>query len=88
MIELDKFGYDLIDVQDGLKCWRLGFIFCGKHHLLLTRMQVSDIGLMGPLFTIVTVKVESVPDFYTWANGKKLAKSLVESLSLLYFLAS
>ena len=49
---------------------------------------MSDIGLMGPLFTIVTVKVESVPDFYTWANGKKLAKSLVESLSLLYFLAS
>ena len=51
-------------------------LFCGKHHLLLTRIQVSGLGPMGPLVTIVlTVKVEQVPDFYTWANGKKLVKN-------------
>ena len=46
MIELSDFigfGYDLSDTQDGLKCWRIGIIFCGKHPLLLTRIQVSDI---------------------------------------------
>ena len=36
---------------------------------------MSDIGPMGPLFTIVTVKVESVADFNTWANGKKMVKN-------------
>ena len=36
---------------------------------------MSDLGPMGPLFTIVMVKVECVPDFYTWANGKKLVKN-------------
>ena len=24
------FGYDLGDTQDGLRCWKMGFIFCGK----------------------------------------------------------
>ena len=58
-LNLIGFGYDLSDTQDGLiKCWRMGFIFCSKHHLLLTRIQVNDLGPMGPLFTIVTVKVE------------------------------
>ena len=36
---------------------------------------MSELGPMGPLFTIVTVKVECVLDFYTWANGKKLVKN-------------
>ena len=26
--DLIGFGYDLSDTQDGLKCWRMGFIFC------------------------------------------------------------
>ena len=47
------FGYDLSVIQDGLKCWRMGFIFCDKHLLLLTRIQVSGLGPMGPLATIV-----------------------------------
>ena len=42
------FVYDLSDTQDGLKCLRMGFIFCGKH-LLMTRIQVSDQGLMDTL---------------------------------------
>ena len=41
--DLVGFGYDLSATQDGLKCWRMGIIFCGKHPLLLTRIQVSDI---------------------------------------------
>ena len=36
------FGNDLSDTQDELKCWRMGFIFCGKHLPLLTMIQVSD----------------------------------------------
>ena len=40
--------YDLSDTQDGHKCLRMGFIFCGKH-LLMTRIQVSNQGPMGPL---------------------------------------
>ena len=43
------FGYDLTDIQEGLKCWRMGIIFCDKHPLLLTRSQVSDPGPMDPL---------------------------------------
>ena len=27
----------------------MGFLFCGKHPLLMTRTQVSDPGPMGPL---------------------------------------
>ena len=46
--DLIGFGYDLSDTQDGLECWRMGIIFCGKHPLL-TRIQVSDPGPMGPL---------------------------------------
>ena len=23
------FGYGLSDIQDGLRCWRMGFIVCG-----------------------------------------------------------
>ena len=53
LLNLISFGYDLSDIQDGLKCWRMGFIFCGKHHLLLTRIQVSSLGSIGPLVTIV-----------------------------------
>ena len=49
--DLIGFGYDLSDTQDGLKCWRMGIIFCGKHPLLLTRIQVSDPGPMGPHVT-------------------------------------
>ena len=36
LIELSDllgFGYDLSDTQDGLDCWRMGIIFCGKHSL-------------------------------------------------------
>ena len=43
------FVYDLSDTQDGIKCLRMGFIFCGKHLLLMTRVQVSYQGPMGPL---------------------------------------
>ena len=56
MIELgDLIGlhYDLGVTQDGLKCWRMGFILCGKHPLLLTRIQVSDPGPMAFLFYII-----------------------------------
>ena len=52
-LNLIGFGYDLSDIKDGLKSWKMGFIFCGKHHLLLTRIQVSGLGPMGPLVTIV-----------------------------------
>ena len=31
---------------------KIGFIFCGKHPLLVTRIQVSNAGPMGPLFII------------------------------------
>ena len=47
--DLIGFGFDLSDTQDGLKCWRMGIIFCGKHPLLLTSIQVSNPGPMGPL---------------------------------------
>ena len=43
------FVYDLSDTQDGLKCLRMGFIFCGKHLLLMTRILVSNQGPMGPI---------------------------------------
>ena len=46
--DLIGFGYDLSDTQDGLKCWPMGFIFSGKHPLL-TSIQASDPGPMGPL---------------------------------------
>ena len=38
--DLIGFRYDLGATQD----WRMGFIFCDKHPLLLTRIQVSDPG--------------------------------------------
>ena len=49
--DLIGFDYYLSDTQDGLKCYRMRFIFCGKHLLLLTRIQihVSDPGPMDPL---------------------------------------
>ena len=47
--DLKGFGCDLSDSQGGLKCWRMAFTFCGKHPLLLIRIQVSDPGPMGPL---------------------------------------
>ena len=47
--DLIRFGYDLSDTQDGLKCWRMGIVLCGKYAFLLTRIQVSDPGPMGPL---------------------------------------
>ena len=46
---IEGFVYDLSDTQDGLKCLRKGFIFCGKHLLLMTRTQVSYQGPMGLL---------------------------------------
>ena len=52
MIELSEligFGYDLSDTQDGLKCLRIGFIFCGEQTILVTSIQVSDPGPKGPL---------------------------------------
>ena len=49
MIEVSDFVYDLSDSHGGLKCLRMGFIFCGKHLLLMTRIWVSDQDLMGPL---------------------------------------
>ena len=30
----------------------MGFIFCGKHPLLITRIQVIDLGPKGPSFSI------------------------------------
>ena len=30
----------------------MGFKFCGKHPLLMTRTQVSNPGLMGPLILV------------------------------------
>ena len=51
--DLIGFGYDLSDTQDLLKCWRMGIIFCGKHALLLTIIQVSNPGSMGPLVSLL-----------------------------------
>ena len=74
MIELSDsigFGYDLSDTQDGLKYWRMIFIFCGKHPILMTRMQVSDLGPMCPLVYSFTRHIvssfvkESVPILHT-----------------------
>ena len=42
------FGYDLSDTQDGLSVGEMGFIFCGKHPLLMTRIRVSDPEPQGP----------------------------------------
>ena len=53
-IELsDLIGYYMVmrDIQDGLKCWRIGLKVCGKHHLM-TRFQVSDQGPKGRLIRI------------------------------------
>ena len=52
-LNLIGFGYDQSVIQDGHKCWKMGFIFCGKHLLLLTRIQVSGLGPMCPLVTKV-----------------------------------
>ena len=49
IVRISIIGYDLSDTQDGLNCWRMGFTFCGKHPLLLTRFQMSDPGPMVPL---------------------------------------
>ena len=49
LIDVSDFVYDLSDSQDGLKCLRMRFIFCGKHLLLMTKIQVSDKDLTGPL---------------------------------------
>ena len=52
MIELSDliyFGYDLSDTQDRLWCWSngvMGFMYCGKHPLLMTRIQGNNIGVM------------------------------------------
>ena len=39
----------------------MGFIFCGKHHLLVTRTQVSDSGHMDPhvSFTLNLLRTNS-----------------------------
>ena len=62
MIEISDligFGYDLSDTQDGPKCWRREFIFCGKHPLLLTNIHVSDRGPMGTLVNRVMAHLTS-----------------------------
>ena len=53
IIWLNLMTWSLSDYQDGLKCWRIGFIFCGKHPLLLTWIQMSYPGPMGPLVFIL-----------------------------------
>ena len=43
MVELSDligFGYDQIDIQVGLGTGEVGFIFCGKRPLLMTRIQM------------------------------------------------
>ena len=35
----------------------MDFIFCGKHPLLITRIQVSDLGPKGPLLLTLCVCV-------------------------------
>ena len=47
--DLIDFGYDDSDTQDGFKCWRMGYTSCCKHSFLLTWIQVSDPGPMGPV---------------------------------------
>ena len=51
--DLIGFGYDVSDTQDGLKCWKMGFIFCGKHPLPLTRIRMSDPGPKGSLVKLL-----------------------------------
>ena len=53
--DLIGFGYDLRDTQDGHKCWRTRFIICGKHPLLLTRIQVSDPGAIFFLYSNIGI---------------------------------
>ena len=60
------FVNDLSNTQDGLKCLRMGFIFCGKHLFLMTWIQVSDQGPMGPLILSI------------YGHMKKTSGSLVD----------
>ena len=46
---LNRLFYELSDTEDGLKGWRMGFIFWDKHPLLMTRIQVDDPGPINPL---------------------------------------
>ena len=63
-LNLVGIGYDLNDIQDGLKCWRMGFIFCG----------------LGPMVPLVTIVINGKSRMSTrllhlgwWEkNGKKL----------------
>ena len=72
----------------GIKC-KKGRLWCTLHYGiklfdimhtpgLLGWVKMPDIETVpiGPLFTIVTVKVECVPSVFTWANGKKLVKNI------------
>ena len=52
MVELRDFKgfvYVLSATQNGLNCLRMGFIFCGKHLLHITSIQVSDQGTIHSL---------------------------------------
>ena len=52
LIELSNlvdFGYDLSDLGVG----EMILIFCGKHHIPMTRIQASDPGLKCPLVQIL-----------------------------------
>ena len=55
--DLIGFGYYLSDTQGELECWRMGFIFCGKNLLLLTRIQMSDPGPTGLLVMVFPISM-------------------------------
>ena len=46
----------------------MGFIFCGKHPLLVTRTQVSDPGPMGPLVPLPLCR--KTPEIRGWIRRK------------------
>ena len=56
----------------------MGFIFCGKHLLLVTRTQVSDPGPMGPLVLFCLNKhfMKLFLMGAQWLSGRVLVLSL------------
>ena len=44
-----------------LYCWRMGFIFYGKHPFFVTRMQVSDAVPKGPLVDLSPIILMECP---------------------------
>ena len=59
------FGYDQMDIQVGLGTGEVGFVFFGKHPLLVARIQVIDPGLKGPLVCFFVCSFSFVINVFT-----------------------